>query len=166
MKLSALIRNDKAFTLLEVLLAVALLGIATITIMGFFSQSFLFAKQNENRTVAVNVARNVLNYVESQDFEDMNKLLAAQGTLGKQGEKTIEITADNCRILHLGGDYCQKRINSKINDVIYKGTITIANRQYTNDSSNSSLYKYLLDAKVEIEWNKQEMTVEGVIKNE
>ncbi|WP_050615935.1 prepilin-type N-terminal cleavage/methylation domain-containing protein [Bacillus testis] len=166
MKFLLFFTNKKGFTLLEVLLAVALLGVITITVMGFFSQTFHFAKQNENRTVAVNVARSVLNYAESQDFESMNNLLSANGTIGKNGEKTIQITADNCQMLGLSGVNCQKRIDSKINDVIYIGTITIASRQPTNNRTDASLYKYLLDAKVEIKWNKQDITVKGVIKNE
>ena len=52
--------NQKGISLLEVLLSITILSIITLSILSFFNQAYDYTKRNEDKTVGINVARNVL----------------------------------------------------------------------------------------------------------
>ena len=62
------LQNQSGFTLVEVLLSITLLGIVLISFLGLFNQAYSYTNKNENKTVGINVARNVLYYFEQQDY--------------------------------------------------------------------------------------------------
>ncbi len=80
-------RNERGFTLLEVLLSITILGIVIISFLSFFNQAYSYTKKNEDKTVGINVARNVLYYMEQQDYTRMKSYL------GTNLEKEIDITS-------------------------------------------------------------------------
>ena len=59
--------NQSGFTLLEVLAAITILSIVLITFFSFFSQGILFSSKNEDKIVAVNLARDVLGVIKTNE---------------------------------------------------------------------------------------------------
>jgi prepilin-type N-terminal cleavage/methylation domain-containing protein len=60
-------KNDETqqgFTLIEVLLSIILLFIILTSFMGFFTQSALFSKKNEQKLETVQTAQKVINLIE------------------------------------------------------------------------------------------------------
>jgi type II secretory pathway pseudopilin PulG len=55
------INNEKGITLLEVLLSITILSIVLLSIISIFPQMGLMNKQNEDKTQAVNTAKQLLN---------------------------------------------------------------------------------------------------------
>ncbi|WP_157796248.1 prepilin-type N-terminal cleavage/methylation domain-containing protein [Bacillus xiapuensis] len=59
---------EKGVTLLELLLALTILSIVLLSFTRFFFQAGTYNQSNQSKTVATNVARNVLMYMEKQPF--------------------------------------------------------------------------------------------------
>lgn len=70
-----LFEEERGFTLLEVLISMTILSVVIIGMMSFFENSYSYVKENESKTVATQVARNVMNYIEKQDFSRMEGYL-------------------------------------------------------------------------------------------
>jgi prepilin-type N-terminal cleavage/methylation domain-containing protein len=64
--------NQKGFTLLEVLLSIILLSIILTSFMGFFTQSAMFTKKNEQKLGTSQTAQKVINLIE--EHVTMDKL--------------------------------------------------------------------------------------------
>ncbi|WP_217597606.1 prepilin-type N-terminal cleavage/methylation domain-containing protein [Cohnella sp. GbtcB17] len=63
--------DEEGFSLIEVLAAITILSIVSLAMTAFFIQAMSYAKGNQNKTVAVNLARNALFFVEKQSFDAM-----------------------------------------------------------------------------------------------
>lgn len=72
-----IIEKNGGFTLIEVLISMTILSIILLGMMAFFTNGLSFVKENEQKTVATQVARNVMNYVEKQDFSLMEAYITA-----------------------------------------------------------------------------------------
>ncbi|WP_456273866.1 type IV pilus modification PilV family protein [Bacillus sp. AK031] len=68
MKLSNNLRNHQGLTLIEVLVSVTILSTVLLVFLNFFFQAGTYTNMNQKKTVAVNVARNALMYMENQSF--------------------------------------------------------------------------------------------------
>jgi prepilin-type N-terminal cleavage/methylation domain-containing protein len=65
-----IIRNEKGVTLIEVLVSMVLLSIIFISVMKFFPQMGSINKQNEDKTQAINIAKEILiNWQESSEVK-------------------------------------------------------------------------------------------------
>lgn len=64
--------NEKGFTLVEVLISVAIVGIAFVAIMLSFSQSYKVTWQSEERAVANNFAKEQLEVLKRYDNSGVN----------------------------------------------------------------------------------------------
>ncbi|WP_052343502.1 type IV pilus modification PilV family protein [Bacillus massiliigorillae] len=146
------IKNCKGFTLLEVLISLGILSIILLTLMSFFSQSFQYTKNNESKTVGINVARNVLNYMESQDFAKIREQFPASAS-------PVTLTKDHFpNDFELEG-YNENIFEMKVNNVIYSATVVLSNHDETE------LQDYLIPVTVIIHWgDNYETSLKGVIK--
>ena len=144
MKLCLKNKHNNGFTLIEVLLAVAILGILSISMMSFFSQSYQYTKNNESKTVGINVARNVLNYIERQEFSKMKDLTPST------------FTSDTCPSDVLIG--CSDVLKTTVNDVNYEATVSLS------PHTDAELENLLIAVEVNIKWNEKSTSVKGVIK--
>ncbi|QFT90065.1 hypothetical protein FIU87_15480 [Bacillus sp. THAF10] len=99
-----LFKEQKGFTLLEVLLSLTILSVVIIGMMSFFQNSFHYVNENEDKTIATQIARNVMNYVEKQSF---NKF---EGYLSHEVDSN-----ENVHILSLDKTYCDKKVTIKKN---------------------------------------------------
>lgn len=71
------LQSGQGMTLVELLAAIALLGIVLVTFMSFFTQSAKFAAHNQETLTAVQVAEEVV-----ADLRDHNSIGTLQGTKG------------------------------------------------------------------------------------
>ncbi|MCA1318742.1 prepilin-type N-terminal cleavage/methylation domain-containing protein [Bacillus tianshenii] len=70
-----IIEKNGGFTLIEVLVSITIFSIILLGMMTFFTNGLSYVKENESKTVATQVARNVMNYMEKQDFQVMEGYL-------------------------------------------------------------------------------------------
>lgn len=68
--------NEKGVTLIEVLVAMTLLSIILISFMNIFPQMGLTNKHNENKTQAINTAKEIL--IDWQNAQDIKNFLVNQ----------------------------------------------------------------------------------------
>jgi prepilin-type N-terminal cleavage/methylation domain-containing protein len=79
------IRNEKGVTLIEVLLAMAILSIILVSVMNLFPQMGLMNKQNEEKTQGINTAKQLL--IEWQNDNEIREYLVyPTGEIPKSGE--------------------------------------------------------------------------------
>lgn len=69
------LKQEKGFTLIEVLAAIVILSIVSLVLTSYFTNAMSYSKSNQNKTIMVNLARNALFYVEKQDFKEMQEFL-------------------------------------------------------------------------------------------
>ena len=145
---------ERGFTLVEVLLSVTILGIIFLSVLALFNNTYDYSKRNDSKTVGINVARNVLNYIENQDFSTINHAYF----LGSAGLDKLQITRDTCNKSPLPADSCENMLQTVVNKVTYRATVTLTKHQ------DSDLQNYLIPVEVKIIWNGRETSVEGVLK--
>ncbi|HEY9577448.1 MAG TPA: prepilin-type N-terminal cleavage/methylation domain-containing protein, partial [Pseudobacillus sp.] len=178
MNLSKLVsQSQKGVTLLELLLAMTILSIVLLTFTRFFYQAGTYNLSNQNKTVALNVARNAMMFLEKENFiemrnnfyEDTTPVIPTDNQLGlylcKNPDDQIkgytlhlsELPAEKppkspagCRPVTInGGDYY----------------VTISAGTTPAEVDNAQFYNYYIPVKVKVSWyqneNKKETELEG-----
>ncbi|MEK5257160.1 type II secretion system protein [Paenibacillus sp. FSL E2-0201] len=94
------LKQEKGFTLIEVLAAIVILSIVSLVLTSYFTNAMSYSKSNQNKTIMVNLARNALFYVEKQDFEEMSNFFVTDPLKHKMivdaGEELPMIKASEC----------------------------------------------------------------------
>lgn len=156
---SKFLRNNRGFTLLEVLLSLTILGIVLTSTMTFFSQAYSYTKINEDKTVGINVARNVLYYFEQQEFDKFRDAFGLNPDNDIHDERVV-LKVDSCNNPVFTQSVCEGFFLTEINNVIFEATVTI--REHSDDD----LRAYLFPVEVTVFWGKDSSAVvEGVIKH-
>lgn len=163
-------KNERGLTLIEVLLSITILGIVATSFLSFFNQAYSYTKMNEDKTVGINVARNVLYYVEQQDFDKI------KNTYLTGDEK--DITIDNCNDIYAkkpnetvfdDPEVCKGFFATKINNVDFDATVTFTKDLMDDDDPNPkpNLQSQLIGVEVIVKWpHKKETSVKGLIEND
>lgn len=155
-------KKQRGFTLVEVLASIAILGIITITVMTFFSQSYDYTKRNQSKTVGINVARNVMNYFDQLEFNELYKQYGIT-SLGPDG---VKITLADCNNRpNLYTTSCSEILQPTINNYQYDTEITL--KKYTNEADKNQDYdlnKNLIRIEVKVVWEDKETEVTGLLK--
>lgn len=85
--------NEKGLTLLEVLLSIVLLVIVLSSFAGFFTQSAMFVKKNEDKLSSTQTAQQIVNLLEvnltKSDLLNYNKCPSLPCTLNKEELSTL-----------------------------------------------------------------------------
>ena len=147
-------QGERGFTLVEVLLSVTILGIIFLSIIALFNNTYDYSKRNQSKTVGINVARNVLNYIENQDFETTKETYFNYSPSMTE----VHITKESCRNSPFNVESCENMFQTVVNNVSYEATVTLTKHQ------KPELQNYLIPIKVNIHWNNRETSVEGVLK--
>ncbi|WP_456278103.1 type IV pilus modification PilV family protein [Bacillus sp. AK128] len=105
--------NSKGFTLLEVLVSITILSVVLITLLAFFTQSYTYTNLNKDKTVALNIGRSVVTYIEKQDFQYMKTYLEEQTT---NGNSAIDETGE---YILINGSSCDETITITKNEKSY-----------------------------------------------
>lgn len=159
MILSKFVKNKKGFTLIEVLLSITILGVVTIGMLSLFTQAYSYTKMNENRTVAINVARNALIYMERQDFDLIKNFVSATSITYQEFCTTLD-TQNRLA--------CEAVLKPTINNVVYdniKISLYKYNKENLTESERNQLNGYLIGITVTVDVNPA-IVIEGVIVDE
>lgn len=154
------LKQEKGFTLIEVLAAIVILSIVSLVLTSYFTNAMSYSKSNQNKTIMVNLARNALFYVEKQDFEKMKEYFTTKGNDAIEAE---ECTLVNCSYSNLFSNMTALAnvLNPTVNDIRYKINIVYQPELVNNPSSTptnggitpidkSAMKDYLIPVKVEV----------------
>ncbi len=159
MILLKIIKNKKGFTLIEVLLSITILSVVTIGMLSLFTQAYSYTKMNENRTVALNVARNALIYMERQDFDFIKNLISHTSITYK--EICTSLDSNNRRA-------CEAVLKPTINNIVYDNieiSLYEYNKENVPEKEKIQLNGYLVGITVTVDVNPP-IVIEGVITDE
>ncbi|QGQ96696.1 prepilin-type N-terminal cleavage/methylation domain-containing protein [Paenibacillus psychroresistens] len=164
-------RHEKegGFSLIEVLASIVILSIASLTMTAFFNSAMTYNKGNQNKTVMVNIARNVLVYMEKQDFVKMKGYFVNNPIPDKMSLSYTDCNHTQCgtpefQKLFINSSSLVEVLNPVVNNIPYHVTI-----EYQPDNVNPDLNKYLLPIVVKvsnidpIQSNHRSSEVEGYI---
>lgn len=155
--------REQGFTLIEVLAAITILSIVTLAFTSYFTNSLSYSKQNQNKTVMINLARNALVYVEKQNFDQMKDYFCVgetEGGIFKAADcDAPSIKSDDCTIDECGyysplvddTEVLARVLKPMVNGVTYNIKIEFQKDLYeTNNSTKRKLSPYLLPVKVTV----------------
>lgn len=112
---------SRGFTLIEVLASIVILSTVAAGIFLFFTNAMKYTTYNQGKTVAVNVARGVLAYMERLDFTTLQQYV--QTDMATTNKPYTEINASNCRSsLFESEQVCQAILRPTMNNVVYDET--------------------------------------------
>jgi prepilin-type N-terminal cleavage/methylation domain-containing protein len=158
MKLKKILKNNSGLTLLEVLVSLTILGILLIGAMKFFNQAYSFTSSNQNKTIAINVARNAIMFMERQSFIEIRKNIVDNA----EQPLSLKICNDSYQIIWPNDRIEPDCRPITINNINYDISIKTNLDKATNT--------FILPINVKVDWemnNKQHTThLEGVIKSE
>lgn len=77
--METLLKNKHGNTLIEVLAAVTIFSLVVIPMISFFTQAYSYTNRNEKKTVSINVARGIYEFMSNQDFSELKARMAGSG---------------------------------------------------------------------------------------
>ncbi|WML25421.1 prepilin-type N-terminal cleavage/methylation domain-containing protein [Neobacillus sp. OS1-33] len=138
-----LVKNEKGFTLLEILLSLSILSIVILVFFGFFIQSAKFSFQSQNKMSAGQLSQEILGKVKSSTFQ-------------------ADLTVDNFKELYKD-DTSRYQIDTngkfylKINNQNYYPQVKIIPAKGQNGEFSTQLYYIQVEIGVQEKgvWNKK-----------
>ncbi|WP_163150257.1 prepilin-type N-terminal cleavage/methylation domain-containing protein [Anoxybacillus sp. MB8] len=110
--------DKHGFTLIEVLLSIVILSFVVSGMFMFFNNAMTYTAYSQSKTVAVNIARGVIHYMERLDFQTINTYVHDHMT-----EQTpfIRFDASSCSNTSLfpNKDVCQAVFAPTVNNITY-----------------------------------------------
>ena len=87
-------KNEKGFTLIEVMIAIALLGIIAVAFLGALATASRALVIADERTTAESLARSQMEYVKNQNYDATNNPPQYSPLPSISGDYTITTTAE------------------------------------------------------------------------
>jgi type II secretory pathway pseudopilin PulG len=116
-----IISRANGFTLLEVLLSITILFTVAIGMFYFFANAMKYTTYNQGKTVAINIARGVLAYMERLDFTALKQYV--DGELHDSNMPFVKLNASSCNLpLFEEKQVCEALLRPTINNVTYDET--------------------------------------------
>ncbi|SDS78740.1 prepilin-type N-terminal cleavage/methylation domain-containing protein [Paenibacillaceae bacterium GAS479] len=125
--------DEQGFTLLEIMASIVILSVVALTLSGFFVQAMSYSKQNQNKTIAIHLARNALAYIQKEPYAPLRNYLATEQVSG--GYPALE--ASQCQPASIGTGGCLPYIsavtdtatlahvlNPEVNGIVYSVKIS------------------------------------------
>lgn len=176
-------KQEAGFTLLEVLAAVTILSVVSLSLTAFFVHAMSYAKGNQNKTVAVHLARNALFFLEKTSFDAFDGYLGQHGTLSTVGCQAIEtpdgpsqvVCADDAERTELfkATPYLWEALRPVVNGRSYAAEVTrLPPAGGDADADKEKLEKFLIPIRIRIESDggaggkRNSAEVEGYLTNE
>ncbi|MGG3916847.1 prepilin-type N-terminal cleavage/methylation domain-containing protein [Parageobacillus thermoglucosidasius] len=129
------LRSSKGFTLLEVLASITILSIVAIGMFSFFTNAMQYTTYNQDKTVAINIARGVLAYMERLDFTELKQYVESKMN-NTDSQSFVYLNASDCSadgFPLLGGENdketnqktCERALGPAVNNIDYKTRVHI-----------------------------------------
>ncbi|REK55778.1 MAG: pilus assembly protein PilV [Geobacillus sp.] len=129
------LRSSKGFTLLEVLASITILSIVAIGMFSFFTNAMQYTTYNQDKTVAINIARGVLAYMERLDFTELKQYVESKMN-NTDSQSFVYLNASDCSadgFPLLGGEddketnqkTCERALGPAVNNIDYKTRVHI-----------------------------------------
>ncbi|MED5051034.1 pilus assembly protein PilV [Anoxybacillus sp. UARK-01] len=110
--------HSEGFTLIEVLASIVILSAAATGIFLFFTHAMKYTAYNQDKTVAINVARGVLVYMEHLDFSSLKQYVQEEQNSTNEPYATID--GSKCQLsLFEDQQVCRALLQPMINNVQY-----------------------------------------------
>ncbi|WP_168412951.1 type IV pilus modification PilV family protein [Bacillus salacetis] len=169
MKLSNILKNNQGLTLIEVLVSVTILSTVLLVFLNFFFQAGTYTNMNQKKTVAVNVARNALMFMEGQSYLEMKKEFSEvnKGNLEPVDHSLqLQLCADGYKTFLTGLTPPSDCSDIPINGTNYK--VEILSEPVSASRQGELEYYIPITAKVRWITNDKEhsTSVEGTVKSE
>lgn len=127
--------SSKGFTLLEVLASITILSIVAIGMFSFFTNAMQYTTYNQDKTVAINIARGVLAYMERLDFTELKQYVESKMN-NTDSQSFVYLNASDCSadgFPLLGGEddketnqkTCERALGPAVNNIDYKTRVHI-----------------------------------------
>ncbi|WP_335869176.1 type IV pilus modification PilV family protein [Bacillus sp. 2205SS5-2] len=167
MKLLNYLKNNRAFTLLELLVSITILSIVLLSFMNFFLQAGTHTNLNQKKTVAINVARNALMFMEQQNFLQLKDIYA--------GVHNGTIESDSFALQLVICDSAYQYFDTKSTAPETCESISINNLSYDVSIFSEKLpankqEDYYIPITIEVRWEVNDRdyhtTLDGTIKSE
>ncbi|MED0688065.1 type II secretion system protein [Anoxybacillus ayderensis] len=109
---------ERGFTLIEVLLSIVILSFVVSGMFMFFTNAMTYTTYNQSKTVAINIARGVIHYMERLDFQTIAKYATDHIT---QQAPFVRFDASSCSNSSLfpSENVCKAVFSPTINNVAY-----------------------------------------------
>ncbi|WGG44402.1 type II secretion system protein [Rossellomorea sp. DA94] len=169
MKRTKIVKNNRGFTLIELLVSITILGIVLLSFMNFFLQSSTYTNANQKKTVGVNVARNVLIFMEKQNFLEVRDFFHDVNTGDKSPDTeylTLLICEEKYTLFSESEIHntCPGKQQITINGLEYEATI------FSDEVSSPEEMDYYIPITVKVRWNMNDKaystSVDGKVKSE
>ncbi|WP_157843184.1 prepilin-type N-terminal cleavage/methylation domain-containing protein [Bacillus sp. FJAT-42315] len=160
---------EKGVTLLELLLSLTILSIVLLSVTQFFYQSATFNHSNQNKTVALNVARNALMYMEKQNFIEMRHSFGdVIDNKTEADQHYFELMICNNQYELINGNDDSEAPPSCSNIIVNNEPYTVF--VFSEPVAEEGKKKHYIPIKIEVEWDKdgkkQTTALDGTIKSE
>ncbi|MBW7650781.1 prepilin-type N-terminal cleavage/methylation domain-containing protein [Anoxybacillus sp. ST4] len=109
---------ERGFTLIEVLLSIVILSFVASSMFMFFTNAMTYTAYNQSKTVAINIARGVIHYMERLDFQTISEYTTDHIT---QQTPFVRFDASSCSNSSLfpNENVCKAVFSPTINNVAY-----------------------------------------------
>lgn len=149
------VKNEQAFSLVEILASVVLISIVLIGVLNLFIFTNKTAVTNNDKLVAINLAKATIERmkIKPDDFFPLPNEEPAPEYVGRDAENPIHYDGTHCL-----SEECENLYAREINDVTYNVKVSIS-----QDSIEQNLR--LINAVVRVEHSDKKIssTVEGYI---
>ncbi|SDF21803.1 prepilin-type N-terminal cleavage/methylation domain-containing protein [Fontibacillus panacisegetis] len=132
------VTEESGFSLVEVVAALVIFSIVTLSLTAFFINSMDYAKGNQNKTVMVNLARNALVYLEKQPFDEIKKYFITDGKYDIKCDLTTGCPPEVSKLVSNASVF-NEILNPLVNDVRFKLTIEYQRDLHNSDTMLSSV---------------------------
>ncbi|MCC3143723.1 type II secretion system GspH family protein [Halanaerobium sp. Z-7514] len=91
----SIFKSNKGFTLIEIVLAIAIVGILGVSVMAYFGNAARFIRETDVREQAVLISQQEMERVKGLDFDNIVDETVIYDSDGAYPEYTVNITTIN-----------------------------------------------------------------------
>lgn len=129
------LKKKKAFTLIEILVAVFILEIGLLGVAGFFGYALQFAQSARNQTMGANLASGLLEDKIAQNFDNLTVEIGSKDPYSTVTGNPFGNFQKKIDIAYIDGDLLASQTPNSTNQNMKKITVTIYWTEQTGEKS-------------------------------
>ncbi|UNL84365.1 type II secretion system protein [Priestia koreensis] len=158
------LQNQQGMTIIELLVSLVILTLLFTGAMQFFPQSFSYTRDNQSKTIGINVARNTLHYMQGQSFlkikkeiKDSKKVLSLYICERKENNEAVKFYSYQDNNLPIPTD-CK---NIEVNSLSYKVTM-----EENNDKGTDTYKSSIIPITITVKWKGKNADLSTSVKGD